>query len=188
MLISISGSQGSGKSTLIQNIPYKTIERKTSRSILADWDVSLDLVNSDPTLTIDFQDEILKRKLEDEAQAVQSDQIYVTERTFADLFVYALIALGHHNKYSDWINQYYVKCVDAQIASYQKVFYLTAGHFSPVADGVRGTNAHYSTLVDKTLQHYTAQMTQYDKLHIIHGSDMNYRTHAVMSETKQNIV
>lgn len=157
-LIAISGSQGTGKSTLIDALKMPTITRKTSRSILSDWGVSLSEVNNSRELTIRFQHEILLRKIEDEKQAVESDQVFVTERTYADLFVYALVAIGKDNEYSEWLNEYYHQCVEAQ-SSYSHVYYLTAGHFKPVNDGVRAINEHYSWMVDASMLEYTRRMS-----------------------------
>ena len=73
MLVAICGSQGSGKSTTLEEIKklgFNVVERKTSRSILEDWDVTLEQVNNDQELTYKFQDEITKRKLEDEQQYI----------------------------------------------------------------------------------------------------------------------
>lgn len=157
-LIAISGSQGTGKSTLIDALKMPTITRKTSRSILSDWGVSLSEVNNSRELTIRFQHEILLRKIEDEKQAAESDQVFVTERTYADLFVYALVAIGKDNEYSEWLNEYYHQCVEAQ-SSYSHVYYLTAGHFKPVNDGVRAINEHYSWMVDASMLEYTRRMS-----------------------------
>ena len=44
MLVAVSGSQGSGKSTIlaeIKKLGFRTVERKTSRSILTDWVVKI---------------------------------------------------------------------------------------------------------------------------------------------------
>lgn len=159
MLASIAGSQGTGKSTLLAALAdlYPQISRKTSRSILSDWGVSLSEVNNNRELTLKFQDEILARKIADEADAVASDKWHLTERTYADLFTYALVAIGKDNEYSDWIDEYYHKCVAAQ-ATYREVFFLTAGHFAPVNDGVRGANKHYSRMVDRVMFDYTKEM------------------------------
>lgn len=157
-LIAIAGSQGTGKSTLIDHLPYRKIERKTSRSILADWGVTLSEVNNDRPLTVKFQEEVLKRKQEDEAEAVESFDLHVTERTFADLFVYALVAIGKDNEYSDWLDDYYMRCKQAQ-TQYARVFFLTGGHFAPVDDGVRAINRHYSWMVDAAMTEYTNRMT-----------------------------
>lgn len=161
MIIAIAGSQGTGKSTLIQelsvqhNIPH--ITRKTSRSILTDWNVSLSEVNNSRELTIMFQEEILSRKIVDEDKAAKDDAVWLTERTYADLFTYAVVAVGKDNEYSDWLDDYYARCCAAQL-SYDGMVYLTAGHFQPVHDGVRGTNVHYSRMVDMMMRDYTGRM------------------------------
>lgn len=161
MLFSIAGSQGTGKSTLIESLQthFPSDIPKTSRSILKDWNVSLSQVNNDHKLTIEFQEEILKRKTADEAPFVADpDKIYVTERTYADLFTYALVVLGKDNEYSDWLDDYYERC-KAQQEKYMAVFYLNGGFFKPVHDGVRGSNQHYSRLVDLVMWDYTDKMS-----------------------------
>jgi len=97
-----------------------------------------------------------------------------TERTFSDLFVYALISLGNDNVYSDWIDQYYEKCVEANRV-YTKVFYLKAGHFDVEHDGVRGSNRYYSRMVDQVLLDYTQQMMDTNKLVIIDTPSLSER-------------
>lgn len=181
MLASIAGSQGTGKSTLLAAMAdlYPQISRKTSRSILSDWGVTLSEVNNNRELTIKFQNEILKRKLEDEAAAVASDKWHLTERTYADLFTYALVAIGKDNEYSDFIDEYYLKCVEAQ-KTYGHVFYLTAGHFTPVNDGVRGANKHYSRMVDKVMLDYTTGMSS--DLTTIDTADMEKRQDIVYNQ------
>lgn len=167
MLYSVAGSQGTGKSTVLNELSqrYNVVTRKTSRSILSDWNVSLSQVNNDHELTVRFQEEILKRKIEDEQEAVSSTDVWFTERTFADLFVYALVALGKDNEYSSWLDEYYDKCLQAQ-ANYNAVFYLTAGHFAPVHDGVRGINQHYSHMVDLIMHDYTQSITP-SSMHLV---------------------
>jgi predicted ATPase len=170
MLIAISSSQGAGKTTCIaalKDAGYGTVERKTSRSILSDWGVSLSDVNSNPDLTIKFQEEILTRKWADDVYAnTQGVSVVFTERSFVDLWTYALVALGSHNQYSDWLDEYYRKCIVAQ-QIYDKVYYLTAGHFKVEADGVRGANRHYSRMVDTVMYDYYKQMTRPDRTCVI---------------------
>ncbi len=175
--MTISGAQGCGKSTILEQIEqlgYPVIQRKTSRSILTEWNVTLDEINDDPILSMKFQDEILLRKQQDEAAAVRSAELWFTERTYMDLFVYTLINLGKFNEYSDWINEYYQKCVAAQSA-YTKVFYVKSGLFSVAHDGVRGSNSHYSRLVDLVLEDYTVRSVDRDHLHIIDVADLQTR-------------
>lgn len=178
MLVAISGSQGAGKTTVIQQLHqagYPIIQRKTSRSILQEWNVTLSQVNNDRELTTRFQDEIIRRKFLDEKEAIESNEIVFTERTYADLFTYALVALGKDNEFDDWMNSYYIKCMQAQ-QSYDMVFYLTAGHFSIQKDGVRAANKHYSTMVDLTMMNFTQQMTPGNRLNIIDTPILQERT------------
>lgn len=176
-LIAVSGSQGTGKSTLIDALSYNKITRKTSRSVLSDWGVTLSEVNNDRALTIRFQDEILKRKQEDERMGADSSDVFITERTYADLFVYALVAIGKDNEYSDWLNDYYRRCLAAQ-STYQHVFYLTGGHFAPVNDGVRAVNVHYSWMVDACMASYTKRMSE-DNTIVIDTPNLQQRIHVV---------
>lgn len=169
MLIAVSGAQGCGKSTILQQLEglgYPVIQRKTSRSILTDWGKTLDEINDDPELSKLFQDEILERKLQDEMEAVASDQIVFGERTYMDLFVYALINLGKFNEHSEWLDNYYQKCVAAQ-NTYAKVFYVKSGLFTVVDDGVRGANRHYSRLIDLVMEDYTLNSIARDRIHTV---------------------
>lgn len=153
MLVAIAGSQGSGKTTVINHfakLGYRVVERKTSRSILQDWGVTLQQVNNDYELTTKFQQEILYRKLCDERTGVEDPDIVFTERTFIDLLTYATITLGKDNTYSDWLNEYAKQCIEGQ-KIYKLVFYLTGGLFDIEHDGVRGSNQYYGKMVDATM-------------------------------------
>ncbi len=161
MLFAISGSQGSGKSTVIQTLKQKgfpIVKRKTSRSILDEWGVTLSQVNNDRELTVKFQDEILDRKIaDDRAASEDTSRIYFTERTLADFFTYALIAIGKDNEYSDWVNDYFKRCCDAQLM-YSHNFYLNVLPLDVESDGVRGSNVHYAHMVDIVMRDVTPKM------------------------------
>lgn len=187
MLIAISGSQGSGKSTLISRLKskgFRSIERKTSRSILGDWGVTLQQVNNDHDLTIKFQNEIILRKAQDESEAIISNELYFTERTYADLFTYALITVGKDNDYSDWLSIYYDKCLQYQ-QQYAQVFYLKAGHFIPENDGVRGIGIHYSRLVDVVMLDITTQMTLPSRINLIDTPCLEQRLSIISNQSNE---
>lgn len=161
MLIAIAGSQGSGKTTILtalEELGYKTIKRKSSRSILDEWGVTLSEVNNNRELTVKFQDTIIKRKFDDEINAFEDQEtIWFTERSFADFFTYALVALGKDNEYDEWITAYYDRAKTAQ-QIYDHVFYIEGGKFDVAPDGVRGVNQYYSTMVDMVMKHFTEEM------------------------------
>lgn len=187
MLVAISGSQGSGKTTILNMLEEKgclVIKRKTSRSILEDWGVSLQDVNESPDLTTKFQDEITKRKFNDEiTEASLDNRLYFTERTHADLFTYTVITLGLHNTYSDWLNDYYEKCL-AHCQIYDLVYFLRAGHFVPEHDGTRGSNPHYSRLVDLTMLDLTQQMIHPSKLSVIETPVLEQRVQMILRQSE----
>src|SRR4051812_31618769 len=96
-LITISGAQGQGKSTVLKSLEdlgYKIIPRKTSRSILADWGYTLNEVNKYTPLTRNFQEEIIKRQRENDFKGIVSPDINFSERSYADIFSYCLNILG----------------------------------------------------------------------------------------------
>lgn len=190
MLVAISGSQGSGKSTILSKIKelgYNTIERKTSRSILADWGITLQDVNNDPKLTTKFQDEITKRKLDDEIDAIQSNELWFTERTFIDLLTYSTISLGGNNNYDAWLDAYGSDCIKNQ-QTYTHVFYLTAGHFSVEKDNIRGHNKFYSTLVDAAmLAFYEKFQPNKGNFTVISTSSLSERINIILEDTEQYV-
>ena len=181
MLVAISGSQGSGKSTIVSRLAdkgYNTIDRKTSRSILEDWGVTLQQVNDDGELTTRFQTEISNRKYFDEAAAIESSDLWFTERTHADLFTYALVSLGKDNNYSKWLDEYYTQCMTYN-QLYSGVYYLRAGHFMIESDGVRGAGVHYSRMVDLVMLDTTRQMVQAGKLTVVETPDLTQRVNMI---------
>ena len=183
-LIAIAGSQGCGKSTIVANLPYPHVPRKSSRSIIAQMGVTLDEINTNLNLTLNFQDEIIKLKLHDDLEIAAHNNIAVTERTFTDSFVYALLSIGLHSSQSDWINQYYDRCLDHN-KIYDHVFYIKAGHFEVKNDGVRNPNQHYSTMVDMTMLHFTQKMVDPDKLTIIDTPELSKRLQIIDNTIKQ---
>lgn len=183
MLYTVSGAQGSGKSTVLDRIEalgYPVIQRKTSRSILSDWGKTLDEINDDVELSKQFQDEILTRKIEDEAAAVASSDIWFTERTYMDLFVYALINLGKFNEHSDWLDSYYHRCRQAQ-HTYAHIFYLQSGLFPVASDGIRGSNHHYSRLVDIILEDYTLSSVHPSSLDVLSVAGLQSRVELIQA-------
>lgn len=184
MLVAISGSQGSGKSTIIHKLKengFKVIERKTSRSILDEWGVSLQQVNNDPELTLRFQEEITNRKFADEKKAINSKDLWFTERTHADLFTYALVSLGKDNQHNEWLSKYYNLCMGYN-QQYFLVYYLKAGHFHIEHDGIRGSNLFYSRMVDLTMLDFTQQMVHNSRLTVIETPDLHQRVNIISQQ------
>lgn len=161
MLISLSGVQGSGKTTVlnkIQSLGFNVVERKTARSLLTEWNTTLDKVYRDPTTAVKFQNEILKRKIDDETQAKESKDLWFTERSYADLFTYAVLTVGRYNEHDKWVNEYFDLCKKNN-EQYLGIVYMHGGFKADLKDGVRGFNKHYVELVDRTLNDFTYDMS-----------------------------
>ena len=160
--IAICGSQGSGKSTILRELSkcgYPTLEGKIARTILQDWNIPIHDVYNDIELTRNFQEEILTRKYrEEQGFIINNDKINFVERTYADLFSYALLNIGRMNIHAEWLNSYYEQCKSVQ-QEYDLIFYLPSNMFIIEEDGVRSTNGHYGTCVDLVLQHYLKEMS-----------------------------
>lgn len=166
MLVAISGSQGSGKTTTLNELTklgFNVVERKSARSVMTEQfpGMTLDDLYATPATAQKWQEAILARKIEDEREASESDKLWFTERSYADLFTYAVMAVGKNNAYSDWVDDYYNRCRD-NTRKYLHTFYIEGGKFKPVADGVRGTNQHYQAMIDNTLSRVSYQMVSGD--------------------------
>jgi predicted ATPase len=155
-LIAISGSQGQGKTTVLTalaELGYNIIPHKTSRLILSEWGYTLNEVNKDLGLTKRFQDEILVRHIENNQSAIDSDDTYFTERSFADVFTYTIFALGSFNEYSEWLDGYYAKCKEGQ-RMYDAVIRLSGRTGNVDNDGIRSVNRHFTDSIDIVLNYY----------------------------------
>ena len=183
MLIAISGAQGSGKSTILRELNrlgYNTVERKTSRYVLNNWDKSLSEIYADPTIHKTFQNELFLLKAADELEAVNSDEAWFTERTYADLFCYTLFNLGNTNEHSDFVDDYYDRCRQNN-NQYDKIFYLESGHFNVVSDGVRGCNKHYSRAMDRIMFDATNEMaTNVSVVELINTPSIDQRIQTIL--------
>ena len=186
MLVAISGSQGSGKTTVLNELAkkgYHVVERKTSRSIQKDWGYTLEEINASKELTMKFQQEILERKRDDEAPYIGGNEVAFTERTFADIFTYALLVLGKEPSCSTFLDQYYTLCHTTQRLYYSQVFLLEAGLFPVEWDVNRASaNKHYCKVVDRTLFDVTSEITEHNRVHVIGTADLNERVEYVLRE------
>lgn len=157
MLITIAGSQSSGKTSLLKELQargYNVIQQQTARSILTEWNMQLQEINQDPELTIKFQSEIIRRKFCFETSDSYSSDLWFVERSFMDSASYLIASVGKLNKYHATINQYYEQCVQYQ-QIYDHVFYLKGGIFSIEDDGVRNINQHYAQMIDLFMEQHT---------------------------------
>ena len=178
MLFALTGPQGGGKSTIVehfQTLGFPIILRKTARSILGEWGMTLHQVNNDFNLSLKFQEEVIKRKHEDEMEALNDkEKIWFVERSFVDVFAYTLVNFGKNNEFNTWLNNYHDRCKEYQ-QYYDGVIYVQGGLFPIRDDGVRGINQHYGKMIDLIMQNYVEEMTDHRKLLYVTTSDHETR-------------
>lgn len=164
-IISLSGAQGTGKSSCLNSLRklgFKTIDQKTSRSILAEWNTTLHDVNKSHETTKRFQDEILRRHYDNIKDKIDSPDVYFQERSFADVFAYGINILGPFNEYNEYMDQYYKDCAKAQQA-YKQIFYLANRPSNTVLDdGVRSTGEHFCTMMDSVIETFLGEFNDND--------------------------
>jgi hypothetical protein len=146
----------------------------SSRSILSDWNVTLDEVNSNIELAMKFQEEILTRKVADDSAAKSLNRCYFTERTPLDLVIYATITLGPKNECNDWLIDYTDRCIDATKTIYDGAVYLRRA-FAIQHDGTRSINPSYSMLIDVAMLNIYQLTFQPSELSIITDTNPNVR-------------
>lgn len=189
MIFAISGAQGQGKSTTLNALAergYKVIPNKTARTILARYGKTLNEVYMDKDLTVKFHDTILNDHAEYCVQHSNSDGVAFIERSYADIFSYALSVLGPFNEYSDWLNDFYVRCRLLQ-TGFRGTYYLTGRVISPESDGVRSTNIHFSNNLDKLICNTLTDFAIYNSSDatIITNPDMLERVDAIAKDMEK---
>lgn len=177
MIISVCGSQGQGKSTVLSSLiddGYNVVTQKTARTVLNEMGLNLEQVYSNSNLAKLFHEIVYTRHLNSVQSHKDSKELFFIERSFADIFAYALIVLGPYNQHSNWLNDFYNKCKYGQ-ALFSGIFYLSGVNIQPKDDSVRSTNQMFTSLVDmlidKTLDEFSDNEDQpYPVFNIIHSN------------------
>jgi hypothetical protein len=187
MIIGISGAQGQGKSTLIKAAieeDGRIIDAglQTSRHLLQSWNYSLTEINKYLPLKIRFQENLLFNHTQSLRGLLQHDTPVLVERTFADIFVYALVSIGPFNEYSDWLDDYALQCKDAQEGLFDWTVYLSGRDYIPEEDGVRSTNHHFGNMVDELIKKYTGEFGKGVEINV---ADLDERVKALIYLTTE---
>ena len=163
MIVGISGSQGQGKSTLIKEVAntnpdFIAADIQTARNVLAAENFTLDDINSNKELKKEFQEKFFIGHMMN-ISTLDHNKKNMVERTFADVYAYALVALGPFNEYSEWLCGYKERCIRAQNLLFDRVIYLSGRVYTPEGDGVRSTNQDFSILVDSAIRRFSDEFT-----------------------------
>lgn len=106
MIVTIAGAPGQGKGELLASLQeesYKVnILPRTIRSSSENF--------------CDYQDRLLKDRIELVEQNLVTPETIFFEASFIDMFVYSLFTIGLNHEFSEWMDKFYNRCVNAQEA------------------------------------------------------------------------
>lgn len=180
MLSAITGSQGQGKSTTINKVCSSgivtKIESNTAREVISKFfkGDTLENIYSCPEKTMNMQELVFQNHFNLLKQYKDVPNYFIVERSFADLYTYALLRLGALNSYSTWLQEYKHKCYEAQ-RIFSNIFFLTGRIYTPQFDGVRSVNQDFSSIVDLTLKKTLHELNSESNIEIIDSPDLEYR-------------
>lgn len=156
-VVSVSGAAGTGKSTLLGNLPYRVNRFQVARGVLNAMKMDLYDILKDPFKTIEFQEEILRWKIDVDSTLHEDNEVEWTfvERCPADFYAFAKTWQPRFNspEFDVWIEGYYSRCFDA-MKYYDVAIIIPPGKFAHVDDGVRAkadTQETTHTELDKML-------------------------------------
>lgn len=169
MLIAISGSQGQGKTTVLQSLNnrYNVVQNKTARSVLNDWQETLSNIYQNKDLCYKFHKEILSRHYTTCSQYCDNDEIFLIERSPADIFAYYSVVAGPYNECNEYVNDIYLDCIKLS-KLFKSCILITGRTYTPVNDSVRSVNLHYCNIIDLLLKNY---VPKFHNEHIIINSE-----------------
>lgn len=157
---------------------------KAARSVMFDMGHTLEEILNDELLAIEFQTLIMCEKYNNDKKLhllsgnyLDNCDIVFVERSMIDLYAFAVTWQDRFSpRFTDWVNRSYSqKCLEKQ-KIYLHNFFLPAGVFNHVDDGVRAkadTQSTVSMLVCATLENYNH--------HIVEASSVKDRADEIIA-------
>jgi nicotinamide riboside kinase len=146
--IAFTGSEGSGKTTLINALADVLQVAKTTNVVReAVKEMGLDkppAFGTNKQLTMDFQSWLLKKRMVREKFILEP---FLADRSSIDMFSYTLSHLAREDDMQHFLNEYYIQCIDYARTMYEFHFFVPSGRIPLVADGLRNTQPNNARLM-----------------------------------------
>lgn len=155
MIITLSGVQGSGKTTLLKRlseIGYNTFEGRLSRSVLEEWDTTLQEIYKCPDKMVEFQETLFHKKITFEQDKISTSKIWITDRSYVDLLGYTIMVMGYKEKYNKWLDDYSAKCIAKENEYLCRIYVPSFTTTGIEPDGVRNTGITYAESIDSVMK------------------------------------
>jgi predicted ATPase len=157
MIVSISGTQGSGKTTVLnmfetkhKDNPFIEVDDlKVSRTVMKELNIkSLDDMYSDPTRFMEFQNIIADKKFEHEQSINSDDKIILVDRSYVDMMAYATTIIGPYPSMSAVLDEYIDKLVKYQHLHDFSIIVKKLPFVEIEDDNVRSTSKPFQLLIE----------------------------------------
>ncbi len=154
MRIAFSGSGGTGKTTLLNEI-NKELDLPVIGEGIREWlaehgfDDFSDMAKKD---VVKMQEDTLKRKMDIESEL----QAFMSDRTTVDNLSYALRWIGSvdNGEYEGWMAQYITHAMSHADVSYDLIFILPWGEVKLEDDGTRSSKTWYQYMMQNIIERH----------------------------------
>lgn len=191
MRIAFTGSGGTGKTTLLEEI-NKELELPVIGEGIREWLSEHgfdDFKDMETTDVVKMQDDTLNRKTQIESEL----QSFIADRTTVDNMAYALRWIGSEDtgSYDTWMAQYIMRAMNHADSNYDIIFMLPWGEIPIEDDGTRSTKQWYQYMMQNIIERHIYMLERpyiYEVEHvalddrvreclkIIHGVDLDQLT------------
>ncbi|MEM2159619.1 MAG: AAA family ATPase [Candidatus Nitrosotenuis sp.] len=158
-VIAISGAQNTGKTTILNSLielDWHVDNFKVSRAIQAEWGKTLSEIVEFEDSMINFQEEVIKRKFENDLALVNDgkNDIVLTERSFADIAAYAFqwVQESENDLYA-WFASYKERCKKYQ-SIYSSIILLNSFDSIKFEDDPNRDKKENQAKIDRHLRTY----------------------------------
>ena len=153
MRIAFTGSGGTGKTTLLEEL-NKELELPVIGEGIREWLVENDYKDfKDLGIegTIKMQEDTLQRKMSIESEL----QSFVADRTTVDNLCYAVRWIGSVNsEYDTWMAQYITHAINHANVNYDIIFMLPWGVIPIEKDGTRSSKTWYQYMMQNLIERH----------------------------------
>lgn len=132
MLFSICGPSSCGKGTILSSLKndfgYKEIQNQFAREVMKKMNMTTKDISSSLENTIKFHETLFLYKRDVEESFVSSKEVFLTERSFIDFYIYYSLILDSFDKNQESksiLDNYYMRCIEYSLRFYSSIFFVS---------------------------------------------------------------
>lgn len=191
MLFSICGPSSCGKTTLCNDLKkyYSVIGNQYAREVMEFMNLTVDEISTSKENIKKFQEKLLEYKRQIEFVKTHNSAVYITERSYIDLFIYYYLHLESQEgikleDVSKELDSYYIRCLEYSLSFYKKIFYLSSIP-NLEDDGVRIINRDFINKQKELFESIFSRSVFKNKVFYISTPNLLERRYLVSSEIEK---